>query len=94
MKVIEVTGRGLCLTERVRSVFSVCACLGVLIGRGGAFGHGRPNASGHCGSLLDSNWTPGVTCLVSSTVCPVADSLERCSGLTSASGRTSRVWSV
>jgi hypothetical protein len=27
------TGRGLCLTGRVRSVFSVCTCLSVLIGR-------------------------------------------------------------
>jgi hypothetical protein len=51
------TGRGLCLTGRVRSVFSVCTCLGILIGRGGASGHDRPDASGHGGCLLDSNRT-------------------------------------
>jgi hypothetical protein len=66
------TGRGLCLTGRVRSVHSVCARLGLLIGRGGASGHDGPNASGRGGSLLDSNRTPRVTH-------PVADSLERCS---------------
>jgi hypothetical protein len=44
-----VTGHGLCLTGRVRSVLRVCARLGLLIGRGGA--------SGRCGSLLDSNRT-------------------------------------
>jgi hypothetical protein len=81
------TGRGLCLTGRVRSVLSVCACLDILIGRGGASGHDRPDASGHGGSLLDSNRTPGVTRSVSSAARPVADSLERCSGLTSAFGQ-------
>jgi hypothetical protein len=33
------TGCGLCLIGRVRSVLSVYACLGILIGRGGASGH-------------------------------------------------------
>jgi hypothetical protein len=33
------TGRGLYLIGRVRSVLSVCACLGLLIGRGGTSGH-------------------------------------------------------
>jgi hypothetical protein len=51
------TGCGLCLTGHVRSVLSVHACLGFLIGRGGVFGHDRPDASGCCGSLLDSNRT-------------------------------------
>jgi hypothetical protein len=32
-EVTEVTGRGLCLTGRVRSVFSVCACFSLMIGR-------------------------------------------------------------
>jgi hypothetical protein len=50
-------GRSLYLTGRVRSVFSVCACFGFLIGRGGASGHYRPDASGRSGSLLDSNRT-------------------------------------
>jgi hypothetical protein len=74
-EVIEVTGRwtgrGLCLTGRVRSVLSVYACLGILIGRGGASGHDRLDASGHGGCLLDSNRTLGVTCPVSSTARPV-----------------------
>jgi hypothetical protein len=52
-----VTGRGLCVTGRVRSVFSVCVCLGFLIGRGDASGHDRSNASGRYGILLDSNRT-------------------------------------
>jgi hypothetical protein len=51
------TERGLCVTGRVRSVLNVCPCLGSLIGRGGAFGHDRPDASGRCGSLLDFNRT-------------------------------------
>jgi hypothetical protein len=41
-----VTGHGLCLTGRVRSVLRVCARLGLLIGHGGAFGHDRLDASG------------------------------------------------
>jgi hypothetical protein len=65
------TGRGLCLTGRVRSVLSVCACLGILIERGGTSGHDRPDASDHGGCLLDSNRTLGVTRPVSSTVRPV-----------------------
>jgi hypothetical protein len=65
------TGRGLCLTGCVRSVLSVCACLGILIGRGGASGHDRPDAFGHGGCLLDSNRTLGVTRPVSSTARPV-----------------------
>jgi hypothetical protein len=32
-EVTEVTGRGLCMIGRVRSVFSVCACFSVMIGR-------------------------------------------------------------
>jgi hypothetical protein len=56
-EVTEVTGRGLCLTGRVRSVLSVCARLGLLIGRSGTSGHDRPDASGHGGCLLDSNQT-------------------------------------
>jgi hypothetical protein len=32
------TGRGLNMTGHVRSVLSVCACLGLVIGRGGVFG--------------------------------------------------------
>jgi hypothetical protein len=73
------TGRGLYLTRRVRSVLSVRACLGILIGRCGTSGHDRPDASGRGGSLLDSNQTSGVTRPVSSAAHPVADSLERCS---------------
>jgi hypothetical protein len=73
------TGRGLCLTERVRSVLSVCARLGLLIGRDGASGHDRPDTSGHCGSLLDSNQTLALWRLVRLAARPVADSLERCS---------------
>jgi hypothetical protein len=70
-EVTEVTGRSLCLTGRVWSVLSVCACLGILIGRGGTFGHDRPDASDRGGCLLDSNQTLGVTRLISSTTCPV-----------------------
>jgi hypothetical protein len=74
-EVTEVTGcwigRSLYLTRRVRSVLSVCACLGILIGRGGASSHDRPDASGHGGCLLDSNWMLGVTRPVSSTACLV-----------------------
>jgi hypothetical protein len=66
-----VTGRGLCLTGCVRSVFSVCACLGFLIGRGGASGHDQPDVSDHGGCLLDFNRTLGVTHPVSSTARPV-----------------------
>jgi hypothetical protein len=65
------TGRGLCLTGRVRSVLSVCACLGILIGRSGVSSHDRLDASGRGGCLLDSNRTLGVTRLVSSTACLV-----------------------
>jgi hypothetical protein len=81
-----VTGRGLCLTGHVRSVLSVRACLNFLIGRGGASGHDRPNASGRCGSLLDSNRTLTLWHPVRLAARPVADSLERSLGLTSASG--------
>jgi hypothetical protein len=70
MEVTEVTGRwtgrGLCLTRHVRSVFNVCACLGFLIGHGGASGHDRPDTSGLGGCLLDSNRTLDVTRPVSS----------------------------
>jgi hypothetical protein len=86
-EVTEVTGRwtrrGLYLTGCVRLVFSVCACLGILIGRGGASGHDRPDVSGHGGCLLDSNRTLGVTRPVSSTARPVTrggllEMTERC----------------
>jgi hypothetical protein len=80
------TGRDLYLTGRVRSVLRVCARVGLLIGRGDASGHDRPDASDRCGSLLDSNRTLALWCPVSSAARPVAVSLERCSGLTSASG--------
>jgi hypothetical protein len=72
------TGRGLCLTGRVRSVLRVCARLGLLIGRDGAFGHGRPDASGCSGCLLDSNRTLALWHPVRLAACPVTDSLERC----------------
>jgi hypothetical protein len=70
-----VTGRGLCLTGRVRSAFNVCACFSLMIVRGGASGHCRPDVSGRSGSLLDSNrmlalWRP-----VSSAARPVTVSL-------------------
>jgi hypothetical protein len=70
-EVTEVTERGLCLTGRVRSVLSICACLGILIGRSGTFSHDRPDASSRGGCLLDSNQTLGVTRLISSTTRPV-----------------------
>jgi hypothetical protein len=85
-EVTEVTGRGLCLTGRVRPVLRVCARLGLLIGRGGASGHSRPDASGRSGSLLHSNRTLALWCSVSSAARPVIVSLEHCSGLTSAPG--------
>jgi hypothetical protein len=72
------TGRGLCLIGRVRSVLSVCACLGILIGRGGA--------SSRCESLLDSNRTLALWRSVWLAARSVAVSLECCSGLTSVSG--------
>jgi hypothetical protein len=81
------TVRGLCLTGRVRSVLRVCARAGLLIGRGGASGHGRPDVSDRSGCLLDSNWTLALWRPVRLAARPVADSLECCSGLTSASGR-------
>jgi hypothetical protein len=74
-EVTEVTGRGLCLTGRVPSVFSVYACFGFLIGRGGTSGHSRPDAFGRSGSLLDSNRTLALWHPVSSTARPVAVSL-------------------
>jgi hypothetical protein len=69
-----------------RSVFSVCACLGFLIRRGGTSGHGRPDVSGRWGCLLDSDRTLALWRPVRAIACPVTASLERCSGLTSASG--------
>jgi hypothetical protein len=73
------TGRGLCLTGRVRSVLNGCACLSLLIGRGGASGHVQPDASGHGGCLLDSNRTLALWRPVRLAARPVADLLERCS---------------
>jgi hypothetical protein len=74
-EVIEVTRRwtgcGLYLTRHVRSVLSVCACLGILIRRGDVSGHDRPDVSGRGGCLLESNRTLGVTRPVSSTARPV-----------------------
>jgi hypothetical protein len=63
------TGHGLCLTERVWSVFGV---FGFLIGRGGASGHSRPDVSDRSGSLLDSNWTLALWRPVSSVARPIA----------------------
>jgi hypothetical protein len=73
------TGHGLCLTGRVRSVLSVCAYLGILIGHGGASGHDRSDTSGRYGCLLDSNRMLALWRLVHLAARPVADSLERCS---------------
>jgi hypothetical protein len=73
------TGRGLCLTGRVRSVLSVCPCLGSLIGHGGVSGYDRPVASGRCGILLDSNQTLALWRPVRLAARLVIDSLERCS---------------
>jgi hypothetical protein len=76
MEVTEVigrwTGRSLCLTGRVRSVFNICACFGFLIERGGASGRSRPDASGQSGSLLDFNRTLALWRPVSSAARPVA----------------------
>jgi hypothetical protein len=72
-----VTERGLYLTGRVRSVLSICTCLGILIGRGGASSHDRPDVSGRCGCLLDSNWTLALWRPVRLAARPVGDSLER-----------------
>jgi hypothetical protein len=80
------TEHGLYLTGRVRSVLRVCARAGLLIGYGSASGHSRPNTSGHSRCLLDSDRTLALWRLVRLTACPVTVSLERCSGLTSASG--------
>jgi hypothetical protein len=51
------TGRDLCLTERVRSVLSVYARLGLLIRRGGASGHVQPNVSDHAWRLTGNDRT-------------------------------------
>jgi hypothetical protein len=51
-----------------------------------ATGHSRPDVSGRSRSLLDSNRTLALWHPVSSAARPVAVSLERCSGLSSASG--------
>jgi hypothetical protein len=66
------TGRGLCLTGHVRSVFSLCACFGFLIRRGDASSHSRSDASGRSRSLLDSNRTLALWRPVSSAARPVA----------------------
>jgi hypothetical protein len=81
------TGRGLCLTGHARSVLRVCARVGLLIGRGGASSHSRPDAFGRCESLLDSNrtlalWRP-VRLSCASGRCFAGALL----GLTSASGQ-------
>jgi hypothetical protein len=72
---------------RVSQLFDLTCC---------ASGHSRPDASGRSRSLLDSNQTLTLWRPVSSATRPVAVSLERCSGLSSASGplRDQRVWSV
>jgi hypothetical protein len=83
-------------------VFSVCACLGFLIGRGGASGHDRPDASDHCGSLLDSNrtlalWRPvHLACASSRCFAGALLGLTSASGQLRdhASGRASRVRSI
>jgi hypothetical protein len=69
------TGRGLCLTGRVRSVFSVCAFFLFLIERDGASGHCRSDAFGRSRSLLDSNRTLALWRPVSSAARPVTVSL-------------------
>jgi hypothetical protein len=60
-EVTEVTGRwtglGLCLTGRVRSMLSVCVCLGLVIEHGGASGHDQPDASGHAWRLTGNDRT-------------------------------------
>jgi hypothetical protein len=58
MEVTEVTGhwtgRGLCLTRHVRSVFSVCACFSLLIGRAA-----RPvTVDRTCPVIQGAYWTP------------------------------------
>jgi hypothetical protein len=53
----------------------------------GASGHGRPDASGRSGSLLDSNRTLALWRPISSPAHPVTVLLERDSDLTSASGQ-------
>jgi hypothetical protein len=69
------TGRGLCLTERVWSVFSVCACFSFLIGRVWSFREltGLQPVAGTVAS--------GQFCSASGRCFVV-----RCSGLTSAFG--------
>jgi hypothetical protein len=52
-----------------------------------ASGHCRPDASSSSGSLLDSNQTLALWRPVSYAACSVTILLERCSGLTSASGQ-------
>jgi hypothetical protein len=54
---IRWTGRGLCLTRRVRSVLSVCARLSLLIGHGGTSGYDQPDASGHAWRLTENDRT-------------------------------------
>jgi hypothetical protein len=46
-----------------------------LIERGGASGHCRPDSFGRSGSLLDSNRTLALWCLISSAARPIAVSL-------------------
>jgi hypothetical protein len=61
-----------------------------------ASGHSRPDVSGLSRSLVDSNRTRALWRPVRHAVRPVTVLLERCSGLTSASGplRVQRVWSA
>jgi hypothetical protein len=81
------TRRGLYLTERVWSVLRVCTHVGLLIGRGGASGHSRPDVSSRSRCLLDSNRTLALWRPIHLTARPVTSSLESYSDLTSASGQ-------
>jgi hypothetical protein len=84
-KETEVNGghRGDRTLDRTRSLFDRTRPVSVqrlrvflfLIGRGGASGHYRPDASGRLGSLLDSNRTLALWRPVSSAARPVVVSL-------------------
>jgi hypothetical protein len=74
--VTEVTGRGLSVTGRVRSMSAVNMAWSSfsekLTRRGGESGHSRSDASGRSWCLLDSNRTPGVTRPVCSATRPIS----------------------